>query len=200
MAWGIIDGLTTNPSKFAKEDRPFDEIVKKMVELVDGPIHLEAVSQNANNIVDEAKKLCEISEKIVVKIPVTQVGLEAANLLHKEHVQTNLTLIFSPCQALLAAKAGASYVSPFIGRLDDVSYDGIPLIHDIMRIYGNYRFNTEVVAAAIRNPVHILEAAKIGAHAVTANFEILDKLFNHPLTGSGLHKFLVDWEQVSKRG
>lgn len=175
------------------------DIVNEMVGAFDGPINLEAVSRNPKDIVAEARKLCEISDKIIVKIPLTKEGLEAANSLRKEHIRTNLTLVFSPCQALLAAKAGASYVSPFIGRLDNVGHDGLQLIRDIMRIYSNYKFNTEVIAAAIRSPVHVIEAAKTGTHAVTASFEILEKLFHHPLTDSGLDEFLADWEKVRKR-
>lgn len=200
MGWGVIDGVTTNPSKIAEENRPFEDIVEEIVKIVDGPISVEAVSLRSDEIIVEARKLVGISGNIVVKVPVIKEGLKAVKTLSKEGVKTNVTLVFSPNQALLAAKAGATYVSPFVGRLDNVGQDGMQLVRDILQIYNNYSFKTKVITAAIRTPIHVLEAAKAGSHVATASFDILNKLFHHPLTDTGLETFLADWKKVKKRG
>jgi len=200
ISWGVIDGVTTNPSKIAEENRPFEDIIEDIVKIVDGPISVEAVSLNSDEIVVEARKLAGISDKIVVKVPVIKEGLKAVKTLSKEDVKTNVTLVFSPNQALLAAKVGATYVSPFVGRLDNIGQDGMQPVRDILQIYNNYSFKTKVITAAIRTPIHVLEAAKAGSHVATASFDILNKLFHHPLTDTGLETFLADWKKVKKMG
>ena len=194
-AWelGVIDGVTTNPSLVAKEGKDFKEIIKEICSIVDGPISAEAVSLDCKGIISEATELAKIHKNVVVKIPMIKEGLKAVKVLSKEGVKTNVTLLFSPSQALLAAKAGASYVSPFIGRLDDISEDGMNLVRDIIQIYKNYGFKTRIIVASIRHPIHVLEAAKAGAHIATIPADVLAKMWNHPLTESGIKKFKEDF-------
>lgn len=195
---GIIDGVTTNPSLIAKEGREFISVVKEICSIVDGPISAELVSLKYDEMVKEAKALAKIHKNIVVKIPLTAEGLKAAKFLSKEGIKTNLTLCFSPTQALLAAKAGAAYVSPFIGRLDDISIVGMELIRDIKTIFENYSLKTEIIVASVRNPIHVLDAAKIGADIATVPYVILMALIKHPLTDIGIERFLKDWQNVPK--
>ncbi len=199
-AWdiGVIDGVTTNPSLIAKENKKPRELLKEICEIVDGPISAEAVSLDAEKIVEEAQELSRIHKNIVVKIPMTTDGLKATKLLSQLKIKINVTLIFSPSQALLAAKAGAAYVSPFVGRLDDISHYGMDLVSQIIEIYKNYDFNTEVIVASIRNPLHVIDAARIGAHVATIPFSVIEQLSRHPLTDKGITKFLQDWEKVPK--
>jgi transaldolase len=196
---GIIDGVTTNPSLIAKEGRNFIAVIKEICSIVDGPISAEAVSSKADDIVKEAIDLSKIHKNIVVKIPIMPEGLKATKVLSKSGVNTNLTLCFSPAQALLAAKAGAAYVSPFIGRLDDIGQVGMDLVRDIKTIFTNYNFKTQVIVASIRNPIHVLEAARIGADIATIPYNVLMGLVKHPLTDIGIERFLKDWQNVPKR-
>ncbi|OGW85328.1 MAG: fructose-6-phosphate aldolase [Omnitrophica bacterium RIFCSPLOWO2_01_FULL_45_10] len=198
-ALGIIDGVTTNPSLIAKEGRDFITVVKEICSIVDGPISAEAVSSKSDEIIKEARNLTKVHKNIVVKIPITAEGLKATKVLSREGVKTNLTLCFSPTQALLAAKAGATYVSPFIGRLDDISEVGIDLIRDIKAIFTNYGIKTQIIVASIRNSVHVLEAAKIGADIATVPYNVLKALLKHPLTDIGIDRFLKDWQSVSRK-
>ncbi|MEA2083644.1 MAG: fructose-6-phosphate aldolase [Thermodesulfobacteriota bacterium] len=191
---GMVDGVTTNPSLISMEKRPFEEILKDICELVDGPISAEVISTDAEGMVKEARKLASFHKNIVIKIPIITEGLKAVKTLADEGIKTNVTLIFSSSQALLAAKAGASFVSPFVGRLDDISQYGMELVRDIMTIYNNYGFETEVIVASIRSPMHVVEAALIGAHISTIPFKVISKLANHPLTDIGMEKFLADWK------
>jgi len=197
-AWeiGVIDGVTTNPSLISKEKREPISLLKEICSIVDGPISAEAVSLKADEMVKEAEELAKIHENIVVKIPMTEDGLRAVKRLSAEGIKTNVTLIFSASQALLAAKAGATYVSPFVGRLDDISHIGMDLIADIQDIYENYFFDTEVIVASIRNPLHVVEAAKMGADIATIPYSVIAQLAKHPLTDIGIEKFLKDWEKV----
>ena len=197
-ALGMVDGVTTNPSLIAKENRPFKELLREICELVDGPVNGEVVSLDAEGMVEEGRKLAAFHPSIVVKIPMTTEGLKAVKILNSENIRTNVTLIFSSMQALMAAKAGASYVSPFVGRLDDISQVGMDLVGDIMNIYGNYGYETEVIVASIRNPIHVVEAALIGADIATIPFKVIAQLAKHPLTDSGMEKFLADWEKRAK--
>jgi transaldolase len=197
-ALGMVDGVTTNPSLIAKENRPFEELLREICELVDGPVNGEAVSLDAKGMVEEGRKLAAFHPNIVVKIPMTTEGLKAVKVLSSENIRTNVTLIFSSTQALMAAKAGASYVSPFVGRLDDISQVGMELVSDIMNIYANYGYETEVIVASIRNPIHVVEAALIGADIATIPFKVIDQLAKHPLTDIGMEKFLADWEKRTK--
>ena len=197
--WGIIDGVTTNPTLIAREGRDFVETVREICSIVDGPISAEAVSLESDAIVKEAKELAKIHRNIVVKIPLVPEGLKAVKILSRANIKTNVTLCFSPTQALLAAKAGATYVSPFIGRLDDISHVGINIIHDIKLIYKNYNFQTQIIVASIRNPLHVLDAAKIGADIATVPYKVLVQLVKHPLTDIGIDRFLKDWEKVPKK-
>jgi transaldolase len=193
---GLVDGITTNPSLVAKEGRPFREIVDEIIHIVDGPISLEVVSTDAQGMLAEAHDLAKIHANVVVKIPLIAEGLKAVRQLTLEGIKTNVTLCFSPSQALLAAKAGASYISPFVGRLDDISHVGMDLVRDIVHIYGNYGYKTRVLAASIRNPVHVVDAAKAGAHVCTMPWAVLQQMLKHPLTDIGLEKFLADWQKV----
>lgn len=195
---GIIDGVTTNPTLIAKEGRDFVAVVKEICSIVDGPISAEVISLKSDEMAKEARSLSKIHKNIVIKIPLIPEGLKAAKILSKEGIKTNLTLCFSPTQALLAAKAKATYVSPFIGRLDDISTVGMELIRDIKTIYKNYGYKTEIIVASIRNPIHVLEAAKIGADIATVPYTTLMALIKHPLTDIGLDKFLKDWKSVPK--
>jgi len=198
-SWGILDGVTTNPTLVAKTGKSFDEVAKEIIKIVDGPISLEAISQDAGGIIKEARGLSRIHKNAVVKIPITEDGLSAIKVLAKEQVKTNVTLVFSPTQALLAAKAGATYVSPFVGRLDDISQDGMNLVEQILAIFKNYHFPTEVIVASIRHPMHVVRAALMGAHIVTCPFTVLKALFKHPLTDIGIKRFLEDWDKVPKK-
>ncbi|OGL38841.1 MAG: fructose-6-phosphate aldolase [Candidatus Schekmanbacteria bacterium GWA2_38_11] len=196
---GIIDGVTTNPSLVAKEGKDFKEIIKEICSIVDGPISAEAVSLDCKGIISEATELAKIHKNVVVKIPMIKEGLKAVKVLSKEGVKTNVTLLFSPSQALLAAKAGANYVSPFIGRLDDISHLGMQIIEQIRTIYDNYGFGTEIIVASIRNPLHVVDAALVGADIATIPPAVIDQLFKHPLTDIGIEKFLADWKKVPKK-
>jgi transaldolase (EC 2.2.1.2) len=199
LEWGILDGVTTNPTLIAKTGRPFLEVAKEILNLVDGPVSLETVSRDAKGMVEEGRKLAELGDNVVVKIPMTPEGMIAVQELESEGIPTNVTLVFSPTQALIAAKAGATYVSPFIGRLDDVSSDGMKLIRDVKTIFDNYDFDTQIIVASVRHPMHVAEAALIGADICTMPFEVMKKLFQHPLTDKGIELFLKDWEKVPGR-
>ena len=196
---GIIDGVTTNPTLIAKEGRDFIAVVKEICAIVDGPISAEVVSLKADAMVPEARELAKIHKNIVIKIPVTPEGLKATKILSKEGIRTNLTLCFSASQALLVAKAGATYVSPFIGRLDDISQVGMDLVRDIRTIYTNYGFKTQIIVASVRHPVHVLEAAKLGADIATVPYAVLMALVKHPLTDIGIERFLKDWQSVPNK-
>jgi len=195
-SWGILDGVTTNPTLISKTGRPFREVVKEILEEVDGPVSLETVSLDAEGMVKEGRLLAELGDNVVVKIPMTPEGMKAVQILEAEGIPTNVTLIFSPTQALIAAKAGASYVSPFVGRLDDVSGEGMKLVREIKEIFYNYEIDTEIIVASVRHPMHVLEAALIGADICTMPFSVLERLFKHPLTDKGIELFLKDWEKV----
>ena len=197
-AMGVIDGVTTNPTLVMKAGRDFNEILKEITSIVDGPISAETVSYDAKGMIKEAAELSKIHKNIVIKIVNTPEGLKAVKQLAGKGIKTNVTLTFSANQALLAAKAGATYVSPFIGRLDDVGEDGMQVIRDIVQIYRNYGFKTKVLVASVRGPLHVLEAAKIGADACTCPPEVIEKMFKHPLTDAGIKRFLEDWEKARK--
>lgn len=200
-AWdvGVIDGVTTNPSLISKENRDPLELLKEICEIVNGPVSAEAVSLKADDMVREAEELSRIHPNIVVKIPMTEEGLRAVKRLSAEGIKTNVTLVFSPSQALLAAKAGANYVSPFVGRMDDISHTGMNIVSEILEIYDNYMFKTEIIVASIRNPLHVVEAAKMGAHVATIPYSVIQQLIKHPLTDIGIERFLKDWEKVPRR-
>ncbi len=193
-SWGILDGVTTNPSLIAREGVDYDKAVAEIASIVDGPISAEVVATDAEGMIEEGRNFAKIHENIVVKCPLTKEGLKATRQLSDEGIDVNVTLCFSATQALLAAKAGARFISPFVGRHDDISQDGMDLIADIVHIYGNYGFDTEVLVASVRHPHHVLQAARIGADVATVPFDVLSKLFEHPLTDRGLEKFLQDWE------
>lgn len=195
-SWGIIDGVTTNPSLIAKEGMDFVGVVKEICLIVDGPISAEAVSTRSEDIIKEARQLSKIHRNIVVKIPLMKEGLKAVKILSSESIKTNVTLCFSGMQALLAAKVGATYISPFVGRLDDISNVGMDLVRDIKLIYKNYDFKTQIIVASIRNPLHVLEAARAGADIATIPFGVLEWLIKHPLTDIGIERFMRDWEKV----
>ena len=198
IAIGMVDGVTTNPSLVAKEPRPFVEILKEICALVEGPVSAEVISLDAEGMVAEARELVKIADNIVVKIPMIEEGLKAVKQLTAEGIKTNVTLIFSASQALLAAKAGATYVSPFVGRLDDISVNGLDLISDIMTILRNYGFATEVIVASVRNPMHVVESALLGADIATLPYKVIAQLAKHPLTDIGMQQFLADWEKRKK--
>ena len=195
---GMVDGVTTNPSLIAKEGRDFEDIIKEICQIVDGPISAEVISTDTEGMIKEARHLAKIHENIVVKIPMIVDGLKATRRLAEEGIKTNVTLAFSPLQALMAAKAGATYISPFIGRLDDISQEGLLLVEQIVEIYSNYAFETEIIVASIRNPLHVLESALMGADIATIPFSVLAKLAAHPMTDKGLKAFLADWEKTKK--
>src|SRR5215475_10952294 len=194
-AMGLLDGCTTNPSLVAKEKRSFRDLVDEICRIVDGPVSLEVVATDTDGMVQQGRELAKIAPNVVVKLPTTVEGLKALRILHGEGLRTNLTLCFSPSQALLVAKAGATYVSPFVGRLDDISHNGMDLVRQIVQIYKNYNYPTQVLAASLRHPMHVVEAAIAGAHVATMPFKILDMMFKHPLTDRGLETFLKDWEK-----
>lgn len=195
-AWGIVDGVTTNPTLIAKEGHPLDEQVRKICDIVNGDISAEVVATEYSAMLAEGRKLAKIHKNIVVKCPLTRDGIRATAALSNEGIRVNVTLCFSPAQALLAAKAGAYFISPFVGRLDDVAYTGMDLVRSIVHIYKNYNFKTQVLAASLRSPIHVVEAATAGAHIGTMPFKVLDMLFNHPLTDKGLDQFLKDYAKV----
>ncbi len=195
-AMGIIDGVTTNPTLVARTGRKFRDVLLEICDVVDGPVSAEVVSTTHDEMMVEARELAALRSNIVVKIPLIPEGLKAVKTCTDEGIKTNVTLCFSATQALLAAKAGATYISPFVGRLDDVSRDGLQLIEDIVEIYENYGFTTEVLVASVRHPLHVLESAKLGAHVATCPLKVLLQLTKHPLTDIGLQKFLADWEKV----
>jgi transaldolase len=193
---GLIDGVTTNPSLIAKTGRTFKEVVSEVCSLVTGPVSLETVSRDAEGMVREGEGLIRYGKNVVVKVPLTGEGLKAVRMLKEKGIKTNVTLCFSAVQALLAAKAGAAYISPFVGRLDDISQSGMEIIEQIVKIYANYHFSTEVLVASIRNPVHVLTAALMGAHVATMPYAVIKQLTQHPLTDIGIERFLKDWEKV----
>ncbi len=195
-SWGILDGITTNPSLVAKEGRDFYDVLKDICAIVPGPVSAEVVTVTADEMIREGRELSRIAKNIVVKIPMIREGLRAIKTLSSEGITINTTLIFSPTQALLAAKAGAAFVSPFIGRLDDISHVGMDIVREIRTIFDNYDFHCEILAASIRNPLHVVDAATIGADIATMPFAVLESLLKHPLTDIGLQKFLKDWEKL----
>ncbi|MBU3949590.1 MAG: fructose-6-phosphate aldolase [Proteobacteria bacterium] len=195
---GMVDGVTTNPSLIAREGRVLEEVIEEICKIVDGPISAEVISLDAKNMIKEANQLSLIHKNVVVKIPMTVDGLKAVRKLTEEGIKTNVTLIFSPLQALMAAKAGATYVSPFVGRLDDISHDGLLLVEQIVDIYSNYAFETEIIVASVRDPLHVLESALLGADIATIPFNVLAKLASHPLTDKGIKSFLDDWKKSKK--
>jgi transaldolase len=196
---GVIDGVTTNPSLISKEDGKFEDIIRQICEIVDGPISAEVIATDSAGMIGEARKLSQIHKNVVVKIPCIGEGLKATKALSSDGIGVNMTLVFSPSQALLAAKAGAMFVSPFVGRLDDISHYGMELVQQIVNIYNNYSFDTEVLVASIRNPLHLVDAAQMGADVATMPFKVIDQIVRHPLTDIGLKKFLADWEKVKAR-
>ena len=196
MSWGAIDGVTTNPSLVAKERCDFFPLLKEICKTIEGPVSMETTSRDAAGMMEEGRIFAKLHPNIVVKCPLTKEGLKATRQLTSEHIRVNVTLCFSASQALLAAKAGAYFVSPFVGRLDDISSDGMGLIRDIKTIYGNYRFSTQILVASVRHPLHVVEAARIGADIATMPFAVLEALIKHPLTDAGLDRFLKDWEKL----
>ena len=201
ISMGMVDGVTTNPSLIAKENKEFEVVIKDILAVVEGPVSLEAISLDADGIVAEGSKLAELGDNVVVKVPMTTEGLKATRRLSDSGIRVNQTLIFSPLQALMAAKAGAAYVSPFVGRLDDISHGGMDLVEQIMVIFSNYDFETEVIVASVRHPLHVLEAAMMGADIATIPFKVITQLSKHPLTDIGIERFLADWKKVpGKKG
>ncbi len=196
---GIVDGVTTNPSLIAKEGKDFKQVIKEICSIVDGPISAEAVSLEADKMVAEGEDLAKIHKNVVVKLPMTRDGLKATKVLADRGIKVNMTLVFSPTQALLAAKVGAAYVSPFVGRLDDISHYGMDLVRQIMAIYNNYGFGTEVIVASVRNPLHVVDAALAGAHIATIPFSVIEQMTKHPLTDIGIEKFLADWKKLERK-
>jgi transaldolase len=194
--WGIVDGVTTNPSLIAKEGKPLAEHIREICDIVDGDISAEVVSTDADSMIKEGRELSYIHRNVVVKCPLTRDGIMATSALAKEGIRVNVTLCFSPGQALIAAKAGAYIISPFVGRLDDIGYTGMDLIRSIVQIYKNYGYSTQVLAASLRSPTHVIDSALAGSHIGTMPFKVLDMLFNHPLTDKGLDQFLKDWNKV----
>ncbi len=196
---GVVDGVTTNPSLVAKEGRDFKQVIAEICSIVDGPISAEAVSLEADKMVAEGTELANIHKNIVVKLPMTKDGLKATKVLAGRGVKVNMTLIFSPMQALLAAKVGAAYVSPFVGRLDDISHYGMDLVRQVITIFANYGYPTEVIVASVRNPLHVVDAALAGAHIATIPYGVIDQLTKHSLTDIGIEKFLADWKKLEKK-
>jgi len=196
---GVLDGVTTNPTLVAKEGRDFLEVLREICEIVDGPISAEVISLEAEGMVREARELAKIHKNIVIKIPMTREGLKATKALSREGIKINVTLIFSSNQALLAAKAGATYVSPFVGRLDDIGQVGMDVVREIVTIYENYGYSTQVIVASIRHPLHVIEAAMAGAHVATIPPAVIEQLIKHPLTDIGIQRFLADWEKVPRK-
>jgi transaldolase len=199
LALGMVDGVTTNPSLVAREKKDFNRVIQEILAVVDGPVSLEVVSLDANGMLREGKKLAKLGSQVVIKVPMTTEGLKATRIFASEGIRVNQTLIFSPVQALMAAKAGAAYVSPFVGRLDDVAHDGMEIVDQILTIYHNYGFETEVIVASVRHPRHVLEAALMGADIATIPFKVIAQLAKHPLTDNGIEAFLNDWKKVPKK-
>jgi transaldolase len=197
MAW-LINGVTTNPTLVAREKRPFKEVIAEICKIVDGPVSAEATALDAEGMITQAREISTIHENVVVKIPMTEEGMKAVKTLSQEGIRTNVTLVFSANQALLAAKCGASFVSPFVGRIDDVGGDGMDLVSQILDVYTAYEYSTEVIVGSVRHPRHVLDAALLGADIATVPYAVLKKLFNHPLTDVGIKRFLKDWEGVPK--
>lgn len=197
-AFGILDGVTTNPSLIAKEGRDLKEVIEEICSIVDGPISAEVISLEAEKMVSEGRELAKLHKNIVIKIPMCEEGLKAVSVLSKEGIKTNVTLIFSAQQALLAAKAGATFVSPFVGRLDDIGNGGMQIISDIADIFDMYGIETEIISASIRTPMHVLEAAKVGSHISTIPYKVIMQMIKHPLTDMGIEKFLADYEKSMK--
>lgn len=195
-AWGVVDGVTTNPSLIAKEGKPLEGQIREICEIVEGPVSAEVVATDYENIVREGRALASLHKHVVVKVPLIREGIRACKTLSSEGIRVNVTLCFTTAQALLAAKAGATYISPFVGRLDDLGQEGMDLIRSIVHVYGNYGFRTQVLAASLRSPLHVVQAAEAGAHVGTLPFKVLDQLFNHPLTDRGLEQFLKDYRKV----
>jgi transaldolase len=196
---GMVDGVTTNPSLVARENKPFEALLKEITALVDGPISAEVISSETDGMVEEGRKLAALHPNIVVKIPPTTAGLKAVKQLHGQGIKTNVTLVFSASQALMAAKAGAEYVSPFVGRLDDISENGLNLVQDVLDIFDNYGYATEVIVASVRHPMHVVESALMGAHIATIPYKVIAQLASHPLTDIGMEKFLSDWAKRSRK-
>ncbi|MDD5044440.1 MAG: fructose-6-phosphate aldolase [Candidatus Omnitrophica bacterium] len=197
-SWGVIDGVTTNPTLISKENKPAKQLLKEISGLLDGPISAEVIALETKGMIDEAVELSKIASNIVIKIPLTKDGLAAVRVLSQKGIRTNVTLCFSPVQALLVAKAGADYISPFIGRLDDISTRGMDLIEQIKKIYQNYNFKTKIIVASIRNPVHVLDAALAAADIATVPFAVIEQLIRHPLTDIGIQRFLEDYKKIPK--
>lgn len=197
--WGVISGVTTNPSLIAKEGRNFEQVVREIAAIVDGPISAEVISLDSEQMVKEAETLARIHPNIVIKIPITPEGLKATKILSRQNIKVNMTLIFSTNQALLAARAGAAFVSPFIGRLDDINQDGMGLIEETAAVFRNFNLDTQIIAASIRHPLHVTQAALLGAHIATVTFKVLQQMVKHPLTDAGIEKFLADWETVKNK-
>jgi len=197
MAW-LVDGVTTNPTLVAREKRPFEDVIVEICGIVDGPISAEVTALDSDGMTSEARELAAIHGNVVVKIPMTEEGMQAVVRLSEEGIRTNVTLVFSANQALLAAKCGATFVSPFVGRIDDIGGDGMGLVAEILEVYANYAFPTEVLVASVRHPHHVVEAATLGADVATVPYAVLKKLFDHPLTDAGIERFLKDWEGVPK--
>ncbi len=197
-SWGIVDGVTTNPSLCSKENLKFEDLIQEICRVVAGPVSVECVSMKAQEIVEEAERLARLAPNVVIKIPISVEGLKATKILSGQGIKVNMTLIFSANQALLAAKAGAKFVSPFIGRLDDISQEGMELVEEIVVLFENYRIDTEVIVASIRHPRHVIEAALLGADIATVPFSVMEKMVKHPLTDLGMEKFLKDWGKVKK--
>lgn len=198
VAMGVVDGVTTNPSLVSRSGMKFEDLLQRICETIDGPISAEVISMDAPGMIKEGRTLAKIHPNIVVKVPLTADGLVATKTFSQEGIRTNVTLCFSALQAMLAAKAGATYISPFVGRLDDISTDGMQLIRDIKQIYDNYEFRTKILVASIRHPIHVLEAARIGADVGTMPYKVIEQLTKHPLTDIGLKNFLKDWESSKK--
>ncbi|MFZ2830304.1 MAG: fructose-6-phosphate aldolase [Mesotoga infera] len=199
MKLGLVDGVTTNPTLISKENAKFEERIVEICEAVKGPVSAEVIATDFDNMLSQARELASLNEHVVVKIPMTPDGIRAVKALSEEGIKTNVTLIFSSLQGLLAAKAGATYVSPFVGRLDDVGNDGMQLVAELSEIFGNYGFATEIIVASVRHPIHVLQAAMIGADIVTIPYEVLLRLFNHPLTDNGLRRFQSDWQEYERK-
>jgi transaldolase len=197
-SWGIVDGVTTNPSLIAQTGRDFKTVVSEICDIVDGPISAECIETQADKMIPEAREIAKIHPNIIVKVPLTAEGLKTVKAVSADGIKTNVTLCFSAAQGLLAAKAGATYISPFVGRLDDVSHDGMDLIRELVTIYANYDYETQVLTASVRHPRHVIDAAISGSHVATIPFKVLQQLVKHPLTDIGLEKFLRDWEKVPK--
>lgn len=195
-SWGVVEGVTTNPSLIAKEGRVFEDVIEEISQIVNAPISAEVISEDAEGMLEEARELVKISDKVVIKIPMTAEGLKTTSVLSKEGIDVNVTLVFSANQALLAARAGASYVSPFLGRLDDIGVDGMDELSKIIGIFDVHGIETEIIAASIRNPQHVIQAAEIGADIATIPYGVFKKMLKHPLTDSGIDQFLADWEGV----